>query len=88
MGGVKVNEEIPQAKHVPEFAEEVLQDIARVLARHNCFLTPGHGVFYLGRILTSLPPQGTAIATVRSINPGMIEWAPADVTKVPKGATH
>ena len=82
------SEDIPQAKHVPEFAEEVLQDLRRVCAKHKCMLTPGHGVFYLARILTHMPPQATAIAAILQINPGMVEWAPADVTNVPRGVSN
>lgn len=77
---------IPKEAHVKDLAEEVLHDLRRVCAKHKCILTAGNGVFYLAKILTDLPPQATAIAQVREINPGLIEWAPADILKVPKGA--
>lgn len=79
---------LPKQAHVNEMTEEILQDLRRVCAKHKCMLTAGNGVFYLARILTDLPPQATAIAQVREINPGMVEWAPADITAVPKRLAH
>lgn len=73
-----------------EQAAEILEDLMAVCRKHKCVLLPGNGVFYLARIpkeltaaeaqvaiMTGQKHKAIGIATIREINPGMSEWAPA-----------
>ena len=61
-----------------ERARDILKEIIALCARRNCTLIAGNGVFYLAKVVSMMPPQATAIAQVRQINPYMAEWMGAD----------
>ena len=84
----------------PERAKDILEEFRALCKKHRCALFPGEpGEFVLAkldRIFTDTEARAAsaaglrvpckAIAAVRSINPGYVEWANLQAPIAPKGS--